>query len=564
MPQGERSSLLERLTNHLEAENIRVIVVDSVDREFISIRLFCELLVAASASTTGVRDAAEHLATIFTSPQAGERGLVVIIQNADALSSEAIAFAERLATASEARPLPVQLLLLGSSALEFQLPGSFAVRKLPSCLPAPDRSTDSAARRSWTGHGLAAVGGVAVLFFFLAAASGDRERQPAPQEAPTASVVLPVRAALPIAPSDHNPAPAAISQPEPARTVQPATPPEPETSSVTEHPADPPPRSDKAEAVEAQTQPAQADASSPAVATPSPAAMPQDAVGQGPAPTPPPAVATEEAPANQPIPQSAPEAPPAAASPATVQREAQPPSDADAASVAPPAEPPAPAPPPAVTTEQVPAPQPLPQPAPEAPPAATTEAASPPSTVQPEATAPSAADGANAALPATTPTATEQVPASEPPAPSVPPAASPVATTDAAPPPATAQPDSVAPRSVDAAPSTAPQAPSVQPQPPAKPSPAANALLARGDQLIAIGDVATARIVYERAAALKSGRGATSTGRTYDPRFLQQIGAVGVVPDPEAAASWYRKGAAMGDETAASLLGDLGSSKASQ
>jgi hypothetical protein len=87
--------------------------------------------------------------------------------------------------------------------------------------------------------------------------------------------------------------------------------------------------------------------------------------------------------------------------------------------------------------------------------------------------------------------------------------------------------------------------------------PAVAALLARGDTLIALGDIAAARLVYQRAAAHASARAATATGRTYDPRFLQAIGAIGSVADLDAAAAWYRKGAALGDEDAGPLLGGL-------
>ena len=89
------------------------------------------------------------------------------------------------------------------------------------------------------------------------------------------------------------------------------------------------------------------------------------------------------------------------------------------------------------------------------------------------------------------------------------------------------------------------------------PTAAAATLLARGDALVAIGDVAAARLAYQRAAAPASARAATAAGKTYDPRFLQAIGAIGVVADPGAAAAWYRKGAALGDEDAAPLLGGL-------
>jgi hypothetical protein len=92
--------------------------------------------------------------------------------------------------------------------------------------------------------------------------------------------------------------------------------------------------------------------------------------------------------------------------------------------------------------------------------------------------------------------------------------------------------------------------PATKPQRPrAGTSPGVAALLARGDALIAVGNVAAARLVYQRAA--------TAAGRTYDPRFLQAIGAIDVVADPEAAAAWYREGAALGDEDATPLLGGL-------
>jgi len=596
MPQGERTSLLNHLRNYLEGEKIRTIAVDGVDGETVGVRRFCELLVAASSPSSDIRDAAEHLATIFTAPQAGERGLLLVIENADALSAEAIAFAKRLATASEARALSVQLLLFGSRALEFRLPeaGSFAVRQVPSRAAAPDRSVIRTARRSWTGHGLAAVGGVAVLFFFLAAASGDREqRRRVPEEATAAPVVPPARAALPVAPSDRDNASAATSPAEPARTARPVALAERETIPAPEHhaeavPARPP--SDQAEAAGARARPARAespvDAPAPVSATPPPDFPRQDAAAQpsaesgaaqGSTPTPPPTAIAEPVPASQPVPQATPAAPPVATTdvasqpstahpsttqPSTAQPEATAPTAANAAETPAAALVPAATPVPTAATEQMAVSQPS---TPAAPPAAMTDAPPPPATVPPGTVAPRAADAASVAPPATAPTPTEQALASQPPVPSAPPM-SPVGTTDAASPPAAAPPGGVVPRSADVSPSAAAPAlaPAIQQPPPAKPSPAATALLTRGDELIAIGDVATARIVYERAAGLKSGRGATSTGRTYDPRFLRQIGAVGVVPDPEAAASWYRKGAAMGDETAASLLGDLGSSKASQ
>lgn len=93
-------------------------------------------------------------------------------------------------------------------------------------------------------------------------------------------------------------------------------------------------------------------------------------------------------------------------------------------------------------------------------------------------------------------------------------------------------------------------------RPPSGVSPVA-ALLARGDILIAIGDAAAARLFNHRAATLDFARAVTATGETYDSRFLQAVGAIGVVADPDAAVAWHRKGHALGDEYAAPLLGGL-------
>jgi hypothetical protein len=129
--------------------------------------------------------------------------------------------------------------------------------------------------------------------------------------------------------------------------------------------------------------------------------------------------------------------------------------------------------------------------------------------------------------------------------------AAPIIRTEPVQPPETASPSTAAaPSPAEAA--TKPQRPVTGASPTA-----VAALLARGDALIAIGDIAAARVVYQRAAAHASARAATATGRTYDPRFLVAIGAIGVVADPEEAAEWYRRGLALGDENALPLLGGL-------
>ena len=79
-------------------------------------------------------------------------------------------------------------------------------------------------------------------------------------------------------------------------------------------------------------------------------------------------------------------------------------------------------------------------------------------------------------------------------------------------------------------------------------------MLRRGDELLALGDLASARLLYERAAAAGEARGATGMAKTYDPQVLTQIGARGIQPDPDAAATWYRKALSLGDTSAAARL----------
>ena len=72
--------------------------------------------------------------------------------------------------------------------------------------------------------------------------------------------------------------------------------------------------------------------------------------------------------------------------------------------------------------------------------------------------------------------------------------------------------------------------------------------------MLALGDISAARLLYERAAALGSAKAATTVGKTYDPAFLASIQVSGLTPNPAAAASWYRKGADLGDAEAADRL----------
>jgi len=79
-------------------------------------------------------------------------------------------------------------------------------------------------------------------------------------------------------------------------------------------------------------------------------------------------------------------------------------------------------------------------------------------------------------------------------------------------------------------------------------------LIARGDQLLATGDIAAARQFYQRAAEAGSAAAATSVGKTYDPLFLAETKAQGFRGDLVLAAQWYLKASAAGDQQADEML----------
>ncbi|MFH5923357.1 hypothetical protein [Roseomonas xinghualingensis] len=80
------------------------------------------------------------------------------------------------------------------------------------------------------------------------------------------------------------------------------------------------------------------------------------------------------------------------------------------------------------------------------------------------------------------------------------------------------------------------------------------ALVRRGDVMLAVGDISAARLLFERAIAAGSATAATALGRTYDPLVLEALNVRGLRADPEKAASWYRRGSEMGDPHADLLL----------
>jgi hypothetical protein len=106
-------------------------------------------------------------------------------------------------------------------------------------------------------------------------------------------------------------------------------------------------------------------------------------------------------------------------------------------------------------------------------------------------------------------------------------------------------------KAVHLAPAEFAAAPSPTPSSLAAPSPdAPNAslsaaevteLLAHGDALLRTGDIASARLFYERAAAAGDGRAALRLGATFDPAFLGVAGLRNIRGDAAEARSWYSR-----------------------
>ena len=83
------------------------------------------------------------------------------------------------------------------------------------------------------------------------------------------------------------------------------------------------------------------------------------------------------------------------------------------------------------------------------------------------------------------------------------------------------------------------------------------ALVARGDAFLSAGDIASARLFYERAADAGNGGAALRLGATFDPNFLGRAGVRGNQGDPAQAESWYRRARDLGDAGASERLKTL-------
>jgi hypothetical protein len=81
-----------------------------------------------------------------------------------------------------------------------------------------------------------------------------------------------------------------------------------------------------------------------------------------------------------------------------------------------------------------------------------------------------------------------------------------------------------------------------------------SALLARGDGLFVLGDLSSARMLYERAANAGHGLAALRLGESYDPAFLARARFISARADAAVAAYWYQRARELGAPGADILL----------
>ena len=115
------------------------------------------------------------------------------------------------------------------------------------------------------------------------------------------------------------------------------------------------------------------------------------------------------------------------------------------------------------------------------------------------------------------------------------------------PPPAAAPPAAVA---------AAPVAPAAAPPPPQAEivrnldPKEISGLVKRGQDLLASGDILSARLLLLRGAEARDARSALLLGTTYDPALLRQLGANGPLVDVAQARNWYQKAREWGEPDA--------------
>ena len=92
-------------------------------------------------------------------------------------------------------------------------------------------------------------------------------------------------------------------------------------------------------------------------------------------------------------------------------------------------------------------------------------------------------------------------------------------------------------------------APAVQPM-----NPENAALMEKGRVLMKSGDIASARLLFQRLANAGIADAALALAATYDPRYLAQHNLIGVAGDETKAHNWYQRASELGSVEAGRIL----------
>ena len=87
-------------------------------------------------------------------------------------------------------------------------------------------------------------------------------------------------------------------------------------------------------------------------------------------------------------------------------------------------------------------------------------------------------------------------------------------------------------------------------------------LIEHGRKMVDVGYFPGARAYFQRAAEAGSAEAAFSVGSTYDPSFIEEIGAQGIKPDTKQARIWYERAKALGHKDADAQIRALAKAEA--
>jgi TPR repeat protein len=82
-------------------------------------------------------------------------------------------------------------------------------------------------------------------------------------------------------------------------------------------------------------------------------------------------------------------------------------------------------------------------------------------------------------------------------------------------------------------------------------------LIKHGQKMVEVGYLAGARAYFKRAAEAGSGEAAVLLGATYEPAFIEKMGAQGIKPDLKEARSWYERAKQLGVADTDAKLAEL-------